>query len=56
MMPRLQHMPNDQYMLTVNKKIVEANGWKTGMELMYMNIGPFVQPQPGDIIIRPTGF
>ena len=55
-MPLLQQMPNGQYMLTVSKKIVEAHGWKHGIELMYMNLGPFVKPQDGDVILRPTGF
>ncbi|MCK4678599.1 MAG: hypothetical protein KAT48_10740 [Bacteroidales bacterium] len=56
MMPLLQQMPNGQYMMTVSKKIVDAQGWKPGIELMYMNIGPYVQPQSGDVILRPTGY
>ena len=56
MMPVLQLMTNGQYMITVKKALVIAQGWTPGMEIMYMNIGPYVQPQPGDIIMRPTGF
>lgn len=51
----LQELKNGQFIMTVNKSVVKANNLAAGTELVFMTVGPFVNPQPGDILIRPSG-
>jgi hypothetical protein len=51
-MAKLQQTPNGNFVVTVDKDIVEGKGWKKGDELGFCIVDEFNRPIPGDIFLR----